>query len=159
MKRRSLRKDQRGMAVIEVLTLIVIFLTLFYYTIGFWGVTHTAILHSIAARNYAFEIFRHRSNLWYFRGNRPSAFTYHSTSVRLHGVNTDATDDTPQQQFATERRVAMFQENEPIGRSSNEHVKTHTEVSPGERNESVSVDPVWIKVQYGICLTAECGDN
>jgi len=27
----------------------------------------------------------------------------------------------------------------------------------GERNTSISLDPVWIKVQYGICLTADCG--
>ena len=158
MKKQSSLKNKNGMAVIEALLMMVVFLTLFWYTIGFWGVTHTAILQSISARNYAVEIFRHRSNLWYFRGNRASPLKYHPTSVRLHGVNTDAGTGVVLEQYATERRVAMFQENETEGRSSNEHQKAQGEVQVGTRNDSISVDPVWIKIQYGICLTAECGD-
>lgn len=159
MKKWTQRKKQKGMAVIESISLIIIFLTLFWYSIGFWGVIHTAVLHSIAARNYAFEIFRHRTHLWHFRtNNASSALKYHNTSVRLHGTNTDATPGANNQQYATERRVAMFNENEAVGRSSTEHMNARGEIKDGERNTGISLDPVWIMVQYGICLTAQCGD-
>ncbi|MBY0314102.1 MAG: hypothetical protein K2Q26_01195 [Bdellovibrionales bacterium] len=152
------RKKQKGMAVIESISLVIIFLTLFWYSIGFWGVIHTAILHSIAARNYTFEIFRHRTHLWHFRTNAPSDLRYHAVGARLHGANTDATSGGDANQYATERRIAMFTEIEDVGRSSNEHNNARSTIAPGERNTSLSLDPVWIMVQYGICLTAQCGD-
>lgn len=152
------RKKQRGMAVIESISLIIIFLTLFWYSIGFWGVIHTAVLQSIASRNYAFEIFRHRTHLWHFRSNKPSPLRYHSVEARLHSTNTDVTDGNDSRQYATERRIAMFNDNEAVGRTNNEHMNARSDIKPGERNTSISLDPVWIMVQYGICLTAKCGD-
>lgn len=151
-------KDERGFAVIESVVMIVIFLTLLAYTIGFWGVIHTATLQSIASRNYAMEIFRHRSNLWYFRGNAVGDLRYHKFTSRIHGTNNElSADGNDKRQYATERRVAMFQEEEPTGRSAAEHEKAMGGVSFGVRNTSISLDPVWIKVQYGMCLTADCG--
>ncbi len=144
----------------ESVVLLFIFLVLFVYSMGFFGIVHTAILHSIASRNYAFEIFRHRSNLWYFRQNADNPLTYHNFRNRLHGTNSEAAvlAGAATIQLATERRVAMFKGDiEAIGRSSNEHAQAGEAVRPGERNTSVSLDPVWIKVQYGICLTADCG--
>ena len=115
-------KNERGFAVIESIAMIIIFLTMISYTIGFWGVIHTATLHSIASRNYAMEIFRHRSNLWYFRGNAPSPLHYHNYGSRIHGTNNDALDGVGSRQLATERRVAMFAEHEATGRSANDHI-------------------------------------
>lgn len=152
-------KNQKGFAVIESIVVLFIFLILFWYSIGFFGVVHTGILHSIASRNYAFEIFRHRTNLWYFRSNSASPMRYHSYENRLHGTNNEiSASGNDKLQFATERRVAMFKGDiEPTGRTSNEHSQAGAQIKPGERNTSVSLDPVWIKVQYGICLTATCG--
>lgn len=152
-------KNQKGFAVIESIVVLFIFLILFWYSIGFFGVIHTGILHSIASRNYAFEIFRHRSNLWYFRQNQPSPMRYHSYENRLHGTNNEVSaSGNDKLQFATERRVAMFKGDiEPTGRTSNEHSQAGAQIKPGERNTSVSLDPVWIKVQYGICLNVACG--
>lgn len=160
MSKPLLHKNKKGFAVLESVVILFIFLVLFWYTIGFFGVTHTAIIQSIASRNYAFEIFRHRSHLWYFRGNSALDLNYHDYTSRLHGTNNEiSAAGNDKQQYPTERRVAMFSgENEPEGRSSNEHAQAMTEVLPGERNTTVSLDPVWIKVQYGICLTVECGD-
>jgi len=155
-------QNEKGFAVIESVVLIFIFLILFWYSLGFFGVTHTAVLQSIASRNYTFEIFRHRSNLWYFRSNSPLPLHYHSYSSRVHGTNTDASaTGQDKQQYATERRVAMFksQDEEVVGRTTSEHQKSATEVQPGVRNTTVSLDPVWIRVQYGICLTVQCGDE
>jgi hypothetical protein len=153
-------KNEKGFAVMESVIVLFIFLILFWYSIGFFGVVHTGILHSIASRNYAFEIFRHRSNLWYFRQNSPSDMRYHQFENRLHGTNNEiAVSGQDKLQFATERRVAMFKGDiEPTGRSSNEHSQASAQIKPGERNSSISLDPVWIRVQYGICLTASCGD-
>lgn len=152
-------KNNRGFAVMESIVLLFIFLVLFVYSMGFFGVVHTSIIHTIASRNYTFEIFRHRSNLWYFRQNAANERRYHSYRNRLHGTNNEVSvDGANNLQYATERRVAMFKgEIEPVGRSSNEHAQAGAAVRPGERNTSVSLDPVWIKVQYGICLTADCG--
>ncbi len=152
-------KDKRGFAVIESVVVLFIFLILFWYSIGFFGVIHTGILHSIAARNYAFETFRHRSNLWYFRSNSTSVMRYHNFDNRVHGTNSEIViGGSNKLQYATERRVAMFKGDiEPTGRTPAEHSQAMGQVKTGERNTSVSLDPVWIKVQYGLCLTASCG--
>lgn len=152
-------KKQKGFAVLESVVVLFIFLILFWYSIGFFGIVHTGILHSIASRNYTFEIFRHRTNLWYFRQNKATAMRYHDYTSRLHGTNNEiSASGNDKLQFATERRVAMFKGDiEPVGRSPNEHSQAGAAIKPGERNTSVSLDPVWIKVQYGICLTVACG--
>ena len=46
-------KNQRGMATIEVLPLLLVFLMLFSYTLGAFGIIHTGIMHSISARSSA----------------------------------------------------------------------------------------------------------
>lgn len=157
-KKKNRLQDERGFAVIESIAMIVLFLTMIGYTIGFWGVIHTATLQSIASRNYAMEIFRHRSNLWYFRGNSANDLHYHKYDSRIHGTNSDLLEAVGKRQMATERRVAMFVENEATGRSANDHNKAMENVQFGKRNSAISLDPVWIKVQYGLCLTAACGD-
>jgi len=162
MKKPRHLKNEKGFAVIESIMILFIFLIMFWYSIGFFGITHTAVLQSIASRNYAFEIFRHRSHLWYFRSNSDLALRYHQGYVnRLHGTNNEiAATGTDKQQYATERRVAMFKRNdeEPLGRSQNDHAQATTSISSGTRNSTISTDPVWIRVQYGICLTAACGE-
>lgn len=152
-------RNKKGFAVIESVAMIIIFLTLFWYTIGFWGIVHTGIVQSIASRNYTFEIFRHRSNLWYFRSNAEGDLKYHQYGVRIHGTNSESSlTSSGKNQYATERRVAMFYDKDAEGRSSSEHQKAFEKVSAGQRNTTLGLDPVWIKVQYGICLTARCGD-
>ena len=162
LKNQAHLKNEKGMAVLESVIIMFIFIVLARYTIGFFGVTHTAIVQGIASRNYAFEIFRHRSNLWYFRDNSvqsPPILRYHNYEVRLHGTNNEVkirgSDD---KQYPTERRVAMFVEEDPVGRSASDHSSAISDLQNGVRNTTISLDPVWIKTQYGICLTAQCGD-
>ncbi len=152
-------KNDRGLAVLESVIILFIFIVLSRYTLGFFGVTHTAILQSIASRTYTFEIFRHRSHLWWFRGNKPMPLSYHEYENRLHGTNNEiAQRGGDKNQYPTERRIAMFVEEDPQGRSANEHSRASGELRDGERNSAISLDPVWIKTQYGICLTEQCGD-
>ncbi len=60
-------KDEHGMAIMELIPIMVILVILINYSLGFFGAIHTGILNSMAARNYAFDTFKHRSNLVYLR--------------------------------------------------------------------------------------------
>lgn len=154
--------NQKGMAVLESVIIMFIFIVLARYSLGFFGVTHTAIVQNIASRNYSFEIFRHRTNLWYFRDNStqdPPLLRYHRYGNRLHGTNNEVKiRGNSTDQYPTERRVAMFVEEEPAGRSASDHANAISDLQNGVRNTTISLDPVWIKTQYGICLTVQCGD-
>ena len=152
-------KNEKGMASIEATVLVVLFVSMIYYTFGFFGIVHTAVLHNIHSRTYAFETFRHRANLMYFRSNRATnPLHYYNTSTRLHGINTD-TQDFPTQQVSTERPIAMGRELEEDGRRSSTHNQEIFERIPASgRNSAVSVNPVWIMVMYGMCLNKDCGE-
>jgi hypothetical protein len=156
-------QDQKGMATLEVLPLLFIFIFLFSYTMGAFGIIHTSIKYSIAARTYAFETFRNRSNLVYFRdraGADPSEFK--TNGNRFHGVLPEGDGDRNLR--ATSRAIMMGMTVQP-GASENDitihNDKVHSadELSSGRRNQKVEVSPVWIMVVYGICLDVKCGDS
>lgn len=151
-------KDSRGFASIEATVLLVLFVSLIYFSFGFFGIVHTAILHNIHARTYAVEVFRHRANLMYFRSNRVTEpLHYYRKMTRLHGINTDVTD-FPTAQVATERPISMGLSLEESGRQPNIHNRDiYTRVPASGRNTSVSVNPVWIQAMYGLCLNSRCG--
>lgn len=150
-------QNEKGLASIEATVLIVLFVSLLFYSFGFFGVVHTGILHSIHARTYAFETFRHRTNLMYFRSNRGTAtFHYYNQMTRLHGINTDA--GVADQQVATERPISMGLALEEQGRRANIHNQDiYRRIPASGRNTSVEVNPVWVMVLYGICLNSSCG--
>ena len=151
-------KNEKGMASIEATVMVVLFVSMIYYTFGFFGIVHTGILHNIHSRTYAFETFRHRANLMYFRSNRANRpLHYYETMSRLHGINTD-TESNPQQQVATERPIIMGMDINEEGRTGSTHNRdVYDRVPAGGRNQSVSVNPVWIMTMYGICLSNQCG--
>lgn len=157
MKKRFL-SNNRGLASIEASVLMLLFVSMVYYTFGFFGIVHTGVLHNIHARTYAFETFRHRSNLVYFRSNRLNpVLHYYNRQTRVHGINTD-TQRNPGQQIATERPISMGLELDESGRRANVHSDdVMTRVPASGRNTSVGVNPIWIKVIYGICLNSTCG--
>lgn len=171
MKRRSKLKDESGMATLEMVPLILVFMVIAAYTFGMFGVTHTAILNSIAARNYAFETFRHRADLTYFRSNgTPDKMFFSRVGTRIHGIVSDANpNETAAGSFpATERRIAMGLDSGAIERDlanvdqSRANLTLHNEnvfkIQRNAQNESIGVSPVWVMTQYGICLNARCGD-
>lgn len=160
-RRRHFKESEKGMATVEALPLLIVFFIFTGYGIGMFGVVHTGILHSIAARTYAFETFRHRTNLNYFRENKLEATRpehYASLGVRLHGVQHESARG--QYAFATERPIAFGYSKEVLGRDVSTHERLMGEIRPGERApSSTSVNPVWIKVQYGICINSQCGQQ
>ena len=157
MKRNRHLDNEKGLASIEATVMVVLFVSMIYYTFGFFGVVHTGILHNIHSRTYAFETFRHRTNLMYFRSNRGGPLHYYETMSRLHGINTD-TEANPSQQVATERPIIMGMDINEDGRQQNVHNRdVFDRVPAGARNQTVSVNPVWIMTMYGICLSNQCG--
>ena len=148
-------QNEKGMASLETVVLLGVLTALFFYSFGFFGATHTAILHNIHARTYAFETFRHRSNLNYFRSNRPGAVAHFlQKDSRLHGINSIGGDSD---QLATERPISFGLVGEEQGRDVNTHNQQIPQRIPASpRNSSLGVNPIWIMVQYGICFNSSC---
>lgn len=150
-------KNQKGFAMLESIPLIVIFVVLTSFGLGFYGLVHTAILHSIAARTYAFETFRQRANLYYFREDgsgtsRPINFSV--KQWRYHAVNHE---NDPRDLFiATARPIAYGRSLAASDASGDTHNQQIFQIQP--RNERVSVNPAWVMVGYGICMNAQCGN-
>lgn len=156
-------QNQRGIAVFEIVPILVIFVLLLNFALGFFGVIHSGILNSIAARNYAFETFRNRANLNRLRDIQESTndFTYLKAGVRYHGIVSDGARPGPW--TATKRNIKFSESREPA--SSNDassHNNNVIKVATGGRASDVISDgefeSVWIRTVYGICLNKTCGD-
>lgn len=163
--------NENGMATIELIPLLLIFVFLVSYTLGAFGIVHTGILNSIAARNYAFETMRNRTNLIYFR-DTPRApgdpVQYKDIGVRLHSVqsenynfNASASDGSFE---APERPLRVGFPNDLEGRTDdtfhNEglHEDVGEAIQRRQAYQKQGANPVWVKAQYGICLDTRCGD-
>ena len=155
------------MATIETIPLIMVFVFLLCYEFGVFGIIHTGIMQSISARAYAFETFKNRSNLAYFRDDMGSVSVnyYKSVGDRTHGIASEARgdNDTDTDGIAAERplRVGLPFTPDEASRKDlarhNEKLFDQALVGPQKRNTAVEVNPVWIQVQYGMCLDAKCG--
>jgi hypothetical protein len=166
------RKNQKGMAVIEAIPVLFTLVIIFNFSLGFFGALHTGILNSIGAYNYAFETFRYRSNLTYFRPGVEEK-NYASAQNRVHGVVKDgteqATNDTKGRWPATVREVTFNYKKESIkaaeekeaGRAyGNRGDRTNVWFADSnyepESSTSIQTPRIWIKTVYGMCLTADC---
>lgn len=152
-------KDQRGMAILETVPLLVIFVVLMSFGLGFFGVIHTATLHSIAARTYSFETFRQRSNLYFFREDGSGEDVAQAQNYSKKGWRYQAVghETDPRRRFvATERPIALGRAIASIDTNNQIHDQEIYRIPL--RNERVSVNPAWVMVGYGICLNAKCGN-
>ncbi len=84
-RKSSLLKNEKGMAMLEMIPILVVIVLFVNFSLGFWSHSH-GNFHSIAARNYVFETFRNRSNLTYFRSNDASALSYHYDKLGMRGA-------------------------------------------------------------------------
>jgi len=156
--KKSVLNNERGIALLETVPLIVLFVVLVSFGLGFFGIVHTAVLHSIGARTYAYETFRQRTNLYYFRedgSGRTRPINFSKKQWRYHAVQHE-TD--PRERFVATTRPISF------GRGTDNveaNLETHNVqiFQLASRNERVAVNPAWIMVGYGICLNAQCGGN
>lgn len=161
--------NQKGMATIEVIPVLMIFILLFNFTLGFFGVIHTGILNSIAARNYAFETFRNRATLNYLRDidldSGTDQIVYKVGGNRFHGIVSEtrkASEDWP----VTIRPIRFTDVRSGVeelkGKNNSAHQATRKIASNSKVSEISAVDegvnPVWIRSLYGICINVKCGD-
>lgn len=163
------RNNERGMAVIEMIPILILIVLILNFSIGFFGIVHTANLNGISSRNYMFETLRHRSNLDYHRDNK---INYIAVGSRFGGAVSEQRSDREGFE-ATSRRlswVSLFGgrsqkdgtelNREPAG---NAQKSVHNTLitglgDAGVRNENVEVYNVWIRSLYGICHTSKCGE-
>lgn len=159
VKNHTHRKNEKGLASIETVVMVFIFVALLGSTLGFYGVTQKMILHSIASRAYGFELIRHRANLTYLRdvegGNSDS---YHITRLRYFTISEPGANT----RFIASKMDVDFRNvssSSPSAASPDSHNSTaYEDIVRLKRNEKHYFDKVWIKVGHGICLTVECGD-
>lgn len=168
--------NKKGMAVLELVPIMFVYMLLINFSLGFFGVIHSGILHNIAARNYTFETFAHRANLVYhIRPDTSIALSqnnYEQRGYRYSGIVIE-NDNSGNRWIAPARPIAFTSQ---FGGTDNEGVNLGAR-GPGSvtgetqihntdvrnmnedlRNDNVAVKSVWIKSIYGICMTATCGE-
>ena len=154
--------SQKGFASIEAILSITIFLIMLSFSLGFFGIVHSGIVNSIAARNYAFDTFNNRTYLTYHR-DRPPLFSNQKNGFRLHLITTDK-DDNPDANFiVTERRIAPFGlYKTPNDNNDSDHREIIEDAKKNKDKDNIEnyrFGHVWIKAGYGICLNASCKPN
>jgi len=178
-------RNEQGMAVIELIPILVIIALLLNFSLGFFGVVHTGVLNSIAARNYAFETFRHKADLRYFmreRTTNPKEIANYMSkdtlyNFRIHGISSDKRPGANSEWVATARQIAFIQPfggvdkdggelfNQNSALNTNRTLHNNIASSDQIKQNGVGLDdkfrvfPVWIRPQYGICLNNDCGEN
>ncbi|MBL7545006.1 MAG: hypothetical protein JNL11_14410 [Bdellovibrionaceae bacterium] len=169
-------KNNRGMAALEVVGIFAVIMILFNFSLGFYGVIQTGILKSMAARNYAFETYRFRSNLDFFwrNGSDTTGLSrYRLFGNRFHGVtseNSVASDHWA----ATARPISFVSSFGGMGEDGVDYSRTpgsdgnaqlHNKLVYEIRDDGkplldekdkYKAFPVWIKSVYGICINAKC---
>lgn len=182
---KKLCSSNRGVALVEMLPILVICVVLVSVTIGLWGITYSAVLQSVSARHYAFEVLNNRSHFEYHRDYDPNTI---SGSGAVYGISNKAEDkdyhgnigmrlfmvvgDTqlnPGAPFATERNINLFSAANPqqtkggLIKSSKKDPNWHNNSTWGGGNGKdfriEPVNPIWIMTGYGICLNYSCGDE
>ncbi len=156
-KRPNILKDEHGMALLETIPLLVIFAMLISFALGLFGYVHSGILHSISARTYAFETFRNRTNLNYFRENLSGLVTpyyYSKKGFRFHLIL--APNDSRPAFSATAFPIKIGQ---PLENKGSADLHNNRVFDMQDRNQNVEVSPAWLMVGYGMCVTHACGDR
>ncbi len=157
-------QNEKGMAALEMIPITIIVVLLLSFSFGFFGVIHTGILNSMAARNYAFETFNHRTDLSYRRSTVETQTLkedyFYKNGFRIHYITSEKRPTGGNDLIATSREIAFGWD---IG-------KPEVITNPGFHNEAVlqikddgtrytgtaGSNPVWVQTSYGICLTRKC---
>lgn len=160
------------MATLEMIPILTVFIILVNFTFGFFGVIHSGILNSIAARNYSFETFRNRTNLNYLRDKAGAdKVIYSPTGARYHAIIYESRKANSGVDFtATLRPIKMTEvaagEAEGLGEKADHGQDVRNIKDDGKTSDvftgkmktdgKAGVNPVWIQTRYGICLNSKC---
>lgn len=171
----SKRKKEEGMAVIEAIPVLFMLVMVFNFSLGFFGAIHSGILNSIGSYNYAFETFRYRSTLVYFRPGAGADKNYKLASNRVHGITTDGSEQATNEEKGTwpvtfrgitfnyvkddpKRNLAGITESErKYGeRTSSTNIWFATSEYTPQESSSIQTPRIWLKTVYGMCINADC---
>jgi hypothetical protein len=176
LSRRLSVQNDKGMAVLELVPTLFVYMLLINFSLGFFGIVHSGILHSIAARNYTFETFAHKTNLVYHIRPKPGSDltrnNFKAQGYRYSGIISESAK-TSDSFIATDRPIAFTSQfggtdNDGVdlggrnpGNVTGESAAHNTGVrnlNEAVRNETIAVKSIWIKTIYGICMNSKCGD-
>jgi hypothetical protein len=159
--------NQNGVALVELVPLLGLFILLVNFSLGFFGLIHSGIINSIAARTYAFEAIGNRSNLVYLRDQVDTDLReYVSVGQRFFGIKSDSTGSSAIAEWAVTKRPIKFTDisadrnidfDQPI--RDRELLKIKDDARASEVAASFVEDDIkffWVRVMYGICLNATC---
>ncbi len=164
-QRKNSGKEQEGFATIELAAFLILFVAITSFLFGFWGILHSATLNSIGARAYAYETFRHRTHLQYFRIDVPRDRITHfyNRGFRFHAIIDGEEREgisnvfhAPYQYISLNLGIVSEDLQEPDSAYHNETL--YQDIQTRIRYSKQGVNPVWSKVAYGICLHSGCGD-
>ena len=178
---------RRGIAMVEILPLLVVFITFFGLAMGFWGAVHSGTLQSIAARHYAFEVINNRTHIEYHRdwnvesdpgtgnmfGTSPKPGKYHGQmGMRLFAIVTKQANDPDA--IVENRGLNFFSDidrkfdelpggilSSPQTEDSAKRYSSRAEFLEEEELfiETPQINPIWLMNGYGICLNCCCGET
>ena len=147
MKKQEFLKNQRGIAMVEMLPLLFIFVIVFGLTYGLWTSIHSGTLQSISARHYAFEVINNRTHFIYHRdivspGGQRSY--YEKDGQRFFAVVELQTTATPH----------IIAETKPLSLFDKDSLRITGDPGSG----SPQTNPIRLRTGYGICIDFKCGD-
>ena len=148
MKKQGLLKNQKGIAMVEMLPLLAVFVLLFGLTFGFWTSIHSGILQSISARHYAFEVINNRTHFIYHRDTQAPAGNssyYEKDGKRFFAVVEFQPSGDPDI-IAEKQALSLFD-------------KDGLRITGDPQSSSAQTNPIKLKTGYGICIDLKCGDN
>ena len=176
-------RKKRGMAIIEFLFFFFVFIFFFALMYGSWGITHSAILSSIGARAYAWDVIRNRSNLTFVRDDGSLQNNYWKKESRVFTV-TEHKDNNPTEDFKTRKlKIDMggadWSDNTQQGFTGvdvsqrqagydQKHITTFKTDAGGlalegnrrnRENSGNKTGVVHLMMAYGICLNSECDSH
>jgi hypothetical protein len=171
-------RNNKGMAAFEIVGIFAVIMILFNFSLGFYGVIQTGILKSMAARNYAMETYRFRSNLEFFwRENQDSSqiSKFRLFGNRFHGTLSENAGNSQADRWAATARpisfISSFGGKDQDGKDYDRIIAQDRNVTLHNRTvydikddgkallddkDKYKAFPVWIKTVYGICLNSEC---
>lgn len=145
MGKQNFLNNQQGIAVVEMLPLLSIFVILFGLTFGLWTGIHSGALQSIAARHYAFEVINNRTHFIYHRDTENPAGDksyYEKDGKRFFAIIEDTTNPR------------LIAEKKPLNLFGQDSLQITGDSSASAQQSN----PIKLKTGYGICIDFECGN-
>lgn len=142
-------KNAKGVAVVEMLPLLSVFIILFGLIFGFWTSIHKGILQSISARFYAFEVINNRTQFLYHRDAYGPG-----QDINLHG--TDYYKKNGYRFFAVVKEQALARLVLKAEKGELSLFNKDPMSIPRWRDDR-KANPIWFQTGYGICIDFNCG--